>query len=608
MKVILQQDVRGQGKKGQMIDAAEGYARNYLLPRKLAIPATADAINTMNLKEKARRAEEAANRAAAVETADKLRNCTVKITAKGGANGKLFGAITGKEISEALMAQFGLDVGKQKIVLDEPIKAFGSYEIRAKLGYEVSGKFTVTVAEEYARLYAEKRCPAMDELLYRQMPHSLEAEQAVLGSMLIDANCIKDVMEKLRPEDFYLRQNREIFETIYSMFLYSKPIDGVTVAGEMERNGTYDENTTRNYLVQLMEVTPTSANVNEYADIVRDKALLRAIATVASDITGMVQDGTGGASAVLDAAEQKIYAVRRGRSAQNMEQISVVLQGVLDHLAELSATGGKTLPGLSTGLSAVDDKINGLSKSDLILLAARPGMGKTSFALNVALNVAKASGKAVAVFSLEMSKEQLVTRVLSNEALVENGRLVSGNLRESDWVKIAEAASTLSRTDIKIDDNPLLTVADMNAKCRRIENLGLVVIDYLQLMTSAGGKGYSGENRQQAVSDISRMLKIMAKELQVPVLCLSQLSRANEKRDDKRPMLSDLRESGAIEQDADIVLFLYRDDYYNEDSEKHNIAECIIAKNRHGETGKVELRWMPEYTTFGTLERRYEDE
>ena len=448
----------------------------------------------------------------------------------------------------------------------------------------------------------------MDELLYRQMPHSLEAEQAVLGSMLIDANCIKDVMEKLRPEDFYLRQNREIFETIYSMFLYSKPIDGVTVAGEMERNGTYDENTTRNYLVQLMEVTPTSANVNEYADIVRDKALLRAIATVASDITGMVQDGTGGASAVLDAAEQKIYAVRRGRSAQNMEQISVVLQGVLDHLTELSATGGKTLPGLSTGLSAVDDKINGLSKSDLILLAARPGMGKTSFALNVALNVAKASGKAVAVFSLEMSKEQLVTRVLSNEALVENGRLISGNLRESDWVKIAEAASTLSRTDIKIDDNPLLTVADMNAKCRRIENLALVVIDYLQLMTSAGGKGYSGENRQQAVSDISRMLKIMAKELQVPVLCLSQLSRANEKRDDKRPMLSDLRESGAIEQDADIVLFLYRDDYYNEDSEKHNITECIVAKNRHGETGKVELRWMPEYTTFGTLERRYEDE
>ena len=444
----------------------------------------------------------------------------------------------------------------------------------------------------------------MDELLYRQMPHSLEAEQAVLGSMLIDANCIKDVMEKLRPEDFYLRQNREIFETIYSMFLYSKPIDGVTVAGEMERNGTYDENTTRNYLVQLMEVTPTSANVNEYADIVRDKALLRAIATVASDITRMVQDGTGGASAVLDAAEQKIYAVRRGRSAQNMEQISVVLQGVLDHLAELSATGGKTLPGLSTGLSAVDDKINGLSKSDLILLAARPGMGKTSFALNVALNVAKASGKAVAVFSLEMSKEQLVTRVLSNEALVENGRLISGNLRESDWVKIAEAASTLSRTDIKIDDNPLLTVADMNAKCRRIENLGLVVIDYLQLMTAAA-PGKTGENRVTVVSEISRALKIMAKELNVPVICLSQLSRANESRTDKRPMLSDLRESGAIEQDADSVMFLYRDEYYHENTEDKGVAECIVAKNRHGETGAVKMQWIGQYQTFADREWKH---
>ncbi|MBQ5738795.1 MAG: replicative DNA helicase [Oscillospiraceae bacterium] len=447
----------------------------------------------------------------------------------------------------------------------------------------------------------------MDELLYRQMPHSLEAEQAVLGAMLIDANCIKDVMDKLRPDDFYLKQNRDIFETIQSMFLYSKPVDGVTVANEMELNGTYDPNTTRNYLVQLLETTPTSANVLEYADIVRDKAVLRDTRRVAERISAMVNDGTGGSSAVLDAAEQDIFGIRRGRSAQGMERIGTVLQGLLDNLNELSAAGGKTLPGLSTGLSAVDGKISGLNKSDLLLLAARPGMGKTSFALNIVTNVAKSSGKAVAVFSLEMSKQQLVARILSSEALVELKRLLMGNLRDSDWMKVADAASSLSRLDIQIDDNPMLTVADMNAKCRRIENLGLVVIDYLQLMTSAGGKSYSGENRQQAVSDISRMLKIMAKELQVPVLCLSQLSRANEKREDKRPMLSDLRESGAIEQDADIVMFLYRDDYYNEDSEKHNIAECIIAKNRHGETGKVQLRWMPEYTTFSTLEWREED-
>ena len=448
---------------------------------------------------------------------------------------------------------------------------------------------------------------AADELLLRQAPHSPQAEQAVLGSMLIDPDCIKDVMDKLQPEDFYLRANRDIFETIYHMFIYSRPIDGVTVAGEMERNGVYNDNT-RDYQVQLMDVTPTSANVMEYVKIVLDKSLMRQVAAAAGSITAMVQEGNGDAGDMLESAEQKVYAIRRGRSAQNMVTVSMVLQDVMNHLAELTASGGKTLPGLSTGLSAVDAKINGLNKSDLLLLAARPGMGKTSMALNVALSAAKESGKTVAIFSLEMSREQLVTRLIASEGLVENTRLVTGNLRESDWQRIAEAASSLSRMDIRIDDNPLLTVADMNAKCRRLENLGLVVIDYLQLMTSAGGKGYSGENRQQAVSDISRMLKIMAKELQVPVLCLSQLSRANEKRDDKRPMLSDLRESGAIEQDADIVLFLYRDDYYNSDSEKRNVAECIVAKNRHGETGKVELRWMPEYTAFGTLENRYDDE
>ena len=446
-----------------------------------------------------------------------------------------------------------------------------------------------------------------EDLLTRQMPHSLEGEQAVLGSMLIDPECIKDVMDKLQPGDFYLRQNREIFEAIYSMFSYARPVDGITVAEELRKNGTYDEQTTRRYLAELMEITPTSANVMEYVKIVRDKALLRGVAIAASEITAMVQEGIGTASDTLDAAEQKIFAVRRGQSAQDMVPISRVLPDVLERLSEMTESE-RHMPGLSTGFSAVDAKITGLNKSDLLLLAARPGMGKTSLALNIALNVAKLSRKTVAVFSLEMSAEQLVTRILSGEALVENYRLRTGNLRETDWQKIAAAASVLNQLDIRVDDNPMLSAADMNAKCRRLDNLGLVVIDYLQLMTSAGDKSGRGENRQQIVSDISRMMKIMAKELNVPVICLSQLSRANEKRDDKRPMLSDLRESGAIEQDADIVMFLYRDDYYNEDSEKHNIAECIVAKNRHGETGKVELRWMPEYTQFAALDNRYDDE
>lgn len=446
-----------------------------------------------------------------------------------------------------------------------------------------------------------------EELLSRQMPHSLEAEQAALGAMLIDADCIKDVMDKLQPEDFYVKQNRDVFETIYTMFSYSRPIDGVTVAEEMQKNGTYDENTTRNYLVQLMEITPTSANVMEYVNIIRDKSLLRGLAKAAGEISSMVQEGLGEASSILEAAEQKVYAIRRGRGAQELVPVAQLIKPFLDQLNDL-ASGKTGLPGLSSGFSAVDQKIHGLNRSDLILLAARPGMGKSSMAMNVALNAAKLSGKTVAIFSLEMSKEQLLVRLMASEALVELTKLSTGRLSATDWGKLTQAARTLRQTDIRIDDNPMLTAADMNAKCRRLENLGLIVIDYLQLMSSAGGKSYAGENRQQAVSDISRMLKIMAKELDVPVICLSQLSRANEKREDKRPMLSDLRDSGAIEQDADIVMFLYREDYYKEESENRNIAECIVAKNRHGETGKVPLRWVPEYTTFSTVEMRFDEE
>ena len=403
--------------------------------------------------------------------------------------------------------------------------------------------------------------PLDDQLLMHSMPHSPEAEQAVLGSMLIDADCIKDVMDKLRPEDFYLQQNRDIFETIYTMFTFSEPVDGVTVAGRMEETGTANENT-RSYLLQLMEVTPTSANVMEYVRIVQDKALLRSVAAAAAEITGRVQEGGGSATSVLELAEQRIYDIRRGRAGQGMTPIGVVLQEVMEQLSELMANGGQALPGLPTGFSALDGKLNGLGKGNLVILAARPGMGKTSMALNIALNAAKSSGKTVAIFSLEMSKVELVKRLISGEGLVESRRLSTGDLRESDWVKIAEAASTLSRTDIRIEDNSMLTVADMNAKCLRLDNLGLVVIDYLQLMNGADSQGRRNDSRQNVVSDMSRMLKIMAKNLGVPVLCLSQLSRANEKRtDNKRPMLSDLRESGAIEQDADVVMFLYREDY-----------------------------------------------
>ena len=445
----------------------------------------------------------------------------------------------------------------------------------------------------------------MDELLGRRAPQSLEAEQAVLGSMLIDSRCIAEVIGILRPEDFYLQQNREIYETIYSMFNFSEVVDPVTVLDKMKERGVFTEQST-GYVMQLMEITPTAANVRSYAQIVRDKSLLRAISEAASDINETVYQNAGSAAEILENAEKRIFALRKDSAGDSLEHIGTVLLKVFDRLTEL-AESGSAFPGLSTGLMDLDRKINGLNKSDLILIAARPGMGKTSLALNVALNAAKKSGKTIAFFSLEVSRAQLGMRLMSNESFVDNQKLVTGRLSEDEWAKIGLASSALSQTDIRGDDNPTITVAEINAKCRRLDNLALVVVDYLQLMTSSGERSSSNENRQQIVSDISRALKIMAKELNVPVICLSQLSRANESRQDKRPMLSDLRESGAIEQDADIVLFLYRDDYYHEDSPEKNVAECIVAKNRHGETGTVRLQWLPQFTTFSDREWQHDE-
>ena len=445
-----------------------------------------------------------------------------------------------------------------------------------------------------------------EELLLKQLPHSVEAEQAVLGSMLIDARCVPEVIDQLRVDDFYVKQNREIYETIYSMFNYSLTIDPVTVLENMKQNGVYDENTSRGYLLQLMDTTPTAANVKEYIGILKDKTLLRRVAETAGELTVLIQQGTETGQDVLEAAEQRIYAIRQGRAAQGLTPISQVLLDVYARLEELAASDS-AIPGLSTGLTDLDRAISGLNKSDLILLAARPGMGKTSMALNILLEAGKKSGKNVVFFSLEMSREQLALRLISSECFVDNKKLVTGNLCPEDWEKIMVATESLNRSHILIDDDSTVSVADILAKCRRVDNLGLVIIDYLQLMQSAGGRQYSGENRQQVVSDISRALKIMAKELDVPVLCLSQLSRANESRSDKRPMLSDLRESGAIEQDADIVMFLYREGYYDKETPNPNLAECIIAKNRHGETRTVELQWLPEFTTFGNMEWQHEE-
>ena len=445
-----------------------------------------------------------------------------------------------------------------------------------------------------------------EELLSQQPPQSLEAEQSLLGSILIDSRCLTEVIGIVRPEDFYLRQNREIYETIYTMFNFSQTIDPVTVLDKMRELGYYretEQENSRGYIKQLMEITPTAAHAVRYAGIVRDKAMLRGLADAAKDISETVHNQKGTPGEILESAEKKIFALRKGERGDSLEHIGATLRRVFDNLTELSQSDS-AIPGLSTGMRDLDAKINGLNKSDLLLLAARPAMGKTAFALNLCLNVAKKYNTTVAMFSLEMSREQLAMRLLAIESFIDGQKMATGKLTNEEWITLCKASAALSQTDIRVDDNASITVAEMSAKLRRVENLGLVIVDYLQLMNGSGyGKG--GDSRVNVVSDISRSLKIMAKDLNVPVVCLSQLSRGPEGRPDKRPMLSDLRESGAIEQDADEVLFLYRDEYYKPDTEDKGIAECIVAKNRHGEVGTVKLQWIPQFQTFTDREWKH---
>ena len=434
-----------------------------------------------------------------------------------------------------------------------------------------------------------------DSIFIRQTPHSVEAEQAVLGSIVIDPSCVPLMLEMLNPEDFYIENHRIIFETVMAMFTMGKKIDYVTILDELKMSG-YKGQIDRQFFLELVEITPTSANAEQYAEIVRGKSMLRDLQSVSNEIIELTKNEQEDPQDVAELAEQKVYAVRQGREVKGLTPLKSAIKDVYDRLDELALTPGK-LPGITTGFSGIDAFIVGLIKSELILLAARPGMGKTSIVLNMATSAAKASGKTVVIFQLEMSKDQLASRLLSSEALVDSKKLRMGNLSDEEWIKIAGASANLNKLNILIDDQSDIKVSEMKAKCRRLgDKLGLIIIDYLQLMQ--GSK--KTDNRVQEVSEISRGLKIMAKELNVHVLCCSQLSRAAEGRSDKRPMLSDLRESGAIEQDADIVMFLYRDDYYNPDTDKKNVAECIIAKNRHGEVGTVEMQWLGQFTSFSS--------
>ena len=439
----------------------------------------------------------------------------------------------------------------------------------------------------------------MDELI-RKLPFSMPAEQSLLGAILIDPESLNEVAALMNGDDFYLGEHKQIYLAMQELFLANREIDVVTLIDMLVTKGVYDKSGGEDYIRTLTEAVPDALNIKDYARIVKEKSMLRQLIAASSEISESAYSEQEEVTSIIDHAESLIFNIAQGRDTKGFRHIREVLQDVYSHLQELR-TNAEATQGTKTGFSALDRVLAGMGKSDLVLVGARPGMGKTSFALNIATNVAKQTGKAVCIFSLEMSAEQLVNRVLSSEALVNSYALRTGDLTPEDWEHLAVASGQLSGCDILIDDTSGMTVTAMKAKLRRVKNLGMVVIDYLGLMQ--GDK--HNDNRVQEVSEISRSLKIMAKELMVPVVCCAQLSRGPESRTDKKPMLSDLRDSGAIEQDADTVIFLYRSEYYKTGEatdQNTSIAEVIIAKNRHGSTGTVNMGWNGQFTKFLTIE------
>ena len=433
-------------------------------------------------------------------------------------------------------------------------------------------------------------------------PNDTEAEQAVLGSMLTDKDATIAAIEVLKEEDFYREDNKIIYRAILNLYNRAEPIDIITLKAELSSMGKFDNVGGLEYLANLPEKVPTTANVDKYIKIVEEKSILRNLIKTANEIITLGYDPTEEVENIMDSAEKKIFDIMQSKNQKGYTPIKDILVDTFAQLEELY-NQKQHITGVPTGFADLDYKTAGLHGSDLVLVAARPAMGKSAFALNIASNAAIRAKVPVAIFSLEMSKEQMVNRILCSEAMVDSNKVRTGKLDEQDWAKLASSLGPLSESEIYIDDTPGISVMEIRAKCRKLKlekNIGLVVIDYLQLIQGSNKRGGS---REQEISEISRSLKILAKEINVPVIALSQLSRAPEQRPDHRPMLSDLRESGAIEQDADIVMFLYRDDYYNEDSEKKNIAEVILAKHRAGSTGTVELLWLGNYTKFVNIDK-----
>lgn len=445
--------------------------------------------------------------------------------------------------------------------------------------------------------------PSEETLIRRTMPNSLEAEQSLIGSMIMDRDAILIASELLLKEDFYHQQYGILFEAMVELFNNREPVDLITLQNKLREKNVPPEISSLEYVKDLVDAVPTSANAKYYAEIIKDKSLLRRMIHTTEDITNDCYQGAESTEILLEQTEKKIFDLLQNRRGSDYVPIKQIVLNALDKIEKASKTQGN-VTGIATGFLDLDYKTAGLQPSDLVLVAARPSMGKTAFVLNIAQYVAFHSELCTAIFSLEMSKEQLVNRLFSLESRVDAQKLRSGDLSDADWEKLIEGAGTIGQSKLIIDDTPGISISELRSKCRKYKlehDLKLIIIDYLQLMSGSGSR--ASDSRQQEISEISRSLKGLARELNVPVIALSQLSRAVEQRPDHRPMLSDLRESGAIEQDADVVMFIYRDDYYNKDTEDKGLAEIIIAKQRNGPIGTINLVWLPEYTKFANMER-----
>lgn len=437
-------------------------------------------------------------------------------------------------------------------------------------------------------------------------PQSIEVEQSLLGSLLIDPNAVLKVTDLIRASDFYKKSHEIIYERILDLFEKREPVDLITLNETLERNGQLQDVGGASYLSQLVNSVPTAAHVISYANIVRQKSLLRSLISAASDISQMAFREDEDVEIILDKAEQSLMSVSRVAGGQNFVVIKDVLIDSFERIDLLQKNKGR-VRGVPTGIKGMDNLLSGLQRSDLIIIAARPSMGKSSLAMNIAQHVAVTEKIPVAVYSLEMSKEQLVDRLICGEAMLDSWKMRTGNLSEDDFEKLQVAMGSLSEAPLYIDDTPGLNVVEVRTKARRLHSevgLGLVIVDYLQLLE---GRSSNMDNRVQVISEISRSLKSLARELDVPVIALSQLSRAVESRPDKRPMLSDLRESGSIEQDADVVMFIYRDDYYDRDTDQKNVAEVLVRKHRNGPTGDVQLYFIPEYMRFRDIDKKHDE-